>query len=135
MFLKWFIDHLASGGRAGVIVPNGVLFGSTNAATGLLVLSLLAVHSRAQLWIIYLVAFGYGLEPARSSESPLRSEYRNSGHPLRERNEPSGRVGTAALAPPEAVMQRRSWINRFSKWSAWGAGRPVRPAAAGCRRS
>jgi MFS family permease len=33
----------------------------TNAATGLLVLSLLAVHSRAQLWIIYLVAFGYGL--------------------------------------------------------------------------
>jgi type I restriction enzyme M protein len=35
LFLKWFIDHLAPGGRAGVIVPNGVLFGSTNAATGL----------------------------------------------------------------------------------------------------
>jgi type I restriction enzyme M protein len=35
LFLKWFIDHLASGGRAGVIVPNGVLFGSTNAVTGL----------------------------------------------------------------------------------------------------
>ena len=33
LFLKWFIDHLAPGGRAGVIVPNGVLFGSTNAAT------------------------------------------------------------------------------------------------------
>ncbi len=32
LFLKWFIDHLAPGGRAGVIVPNGVLFGSTNAA-------------------------------------------------------------------------------------------------------
>src|ERR1022692_1192977 len=32
----------------------------TNAATGLMVLSLLAVHSRAQLWIIYLVAFCYG---------------------------------------------------------------------------
>ena len=30
---EWFIDHLAPGGRAGVIVPNGVLFGSTNAAT------------------------------------------------------------------------------------------------------
>ena len=29
LFLKWFIDHLAPGGRAGVIVPNGVLFGST----------------------------------------------------------------------------------------------------------
>lgn len=28
LFLKWFIDHLAPGGRAGVIVPNGVLFGS-----------------------------------------------------------------------------------------------------------
>jgi len=34
-FLKWFIDHLTPGGRAGVIVPNGVLFGSTNAATAL----------------------------------------------------------------------------------------------------
>ena len=32
LFLKWFIDHLAPNGRAGVIVPNGVLFGSTNAA-------------------------------------------------------------------------------------------------------
>jgi len=29
LFLKWFIDHLAPGGRAGVIVPAGVLFGST----------------------------------------------------------------------------------------------------------
>jgi type I restriction enzyme M protein len=28
LFLKWFIDHLTEGGRAGVIVPNGVLFGS-----------------------------------------------------------------------------------------------------------
>jgi len=35
LFLKWFIDHLAPGGRAGVIVPNGVLFGSNNAATSL----------------------------------------------------------------------------------------------------
>jgi len=35
LFLKWFIDHLTSSGRAGVIVPNGVLFGSTNAATKL----------------------------------------------------------------------------------------------------
>ena len=35
LFLKWFIDHLTPKGRAGVIVPNGVLFGSTNAATGL----------------------------------------------------------------------------------------------------
>jgi type I restriction enzyme M protein len=32
LFLKWFIDHLTPGGRAGVIVPNGVLFSSTNAA-------------------------------------------------------------------------------------------------------
>lgn len=31
LFLKWFIDHLAHGGRAGVIVPNGVLFGSGKA--------------------------------------------------------------------------------------------------------
>ena len=35
LFLKWFIDHLTPNGRGGVIVPNGVLFGSTNAATGL----------------------------------------------------------------------------------------------------
>lgn len=32
LFLKWFIDHLSPGGRCGVIVPNGVLFGSTAAA-------------------------------------------------------------------------------------------------------
>lgn len=32
LFLKWFIDHLADGGRAGIIVPNGVLFGSNKAA-------------------------------------------------------------------------------------------------------
>jgi type I restriction enzyme M protein len=35
LFLKWIIDHLAANGRAGVIVPNGVLFGATNAATKL----------------------------------------------------------------------------------------------------
>lgn len=35
LFLKWFVDHLAPDGRTGVIVPNGVLFGSTNAATSL----------------------------------------------------------------------------------------------------
>ena len=35
LFLKWFIDHLTPSGRAGVIVPNGVLFGSNNAATSL----------------------------------------------------------------------------------------------------
>ncbi|MEI7733453.1 MAG: class I SAM-dependent DNA methyltransferase [Verrucomicrobiota bacterium] len=35
LFLKWIIDHLAPNGRAGVIIPNGVLFGSTNAATAL----------------------------------------------------------------------------------------------------
>ena len=32
LFLKWFIDHLTDTGRAGVIVPNGVLFGSGKAA-------------------------------------------------------------------------------------------------------
>ncbi|MDP2982061.1 MAG: class I SAM-dependent DNA methyltransferase [Candidatus Latescibacter sp.] len=31
LFLKWFLDHLADIGRAGVIVPNGVLFGSGKA--------------------------------------------------------------------------------------------------------
>jgi type I restriction enzyme M protein len=31
LFLKWFLDHLTDGGRAGVIVPNGVLFGSGKA--------------------------------------------------------------------------------------------------------
>jgi type I restriction enzyme M protein len=31
LFCKWFIDHLNAGGRAGVIVPQGVLTGSSNA--------------------------------------------------------------------------------------------------------
>ncbi len=31
LFVKWFMDHLSSKGRAGVIVPNGVLFGGTKA--------------------------------------------------------------------------------------------------------
>lgn len=32
LFLKWFLDHLAIDGRAGVIVPNGVLSGSGKAS-------------------------------------------------------------------------------------------------------
>jgi type I restriction enzyme M protein len=32
LFLKWFVDHLVPGGKAGVIVPNGVLFGSDKAS-------------------------------------------------------------------------------------------------------
>lgn len=32
LFAKWFFDHLVPGGRAGVIVPNGVLFGTSGAA-------------------------------------------------------------------------------------------------------
>jgi type I restriction enzyme M protein len=35
LFLKWFIDHLAPSGRAGVIVPNGVLSGTNKAPTRL----------------------------------------------------------------------------------------------------
>ena len=35
LFLKWFIDHLTSSGRSGVIVPNGVLSGSNKAPTKL----------------------------------------------------------------------------------------------------
>jgi len=31
LFLKWFIDHLADKGRAGVIVPEGIIFQSQNA--------------------------------------------------------------------------------------------------------
>ncbi|MGH8532797.1 MAG: HsdM family class I SAM-dependent methyltransferase, partial [Gammaproteobacteria bacterium] len=31
LFLKWFLDHLTDHGRTGVIVPNGVLFGSGKA--------------------------------------------------------------------------------------------------------
>jgi type I restriction enzyme M protein len=32
LFCKWFIDHLSPAGKAGVIVPAGVLFGSTKGA-------------------------------------------------------------------------------------------------------
>lgn len=32
LFVKWFVDHLSPTGRAGVIVPNGVLFGGNRAA-------------------------------------------------------------------------------------------------------
>jgi len=31
LFLKWFLDHLSDSGHGGVIVPNGVLFGSAKA--------------------------------------------------------------------------------------------------------
>jgi MFS family permease len=34
---------------------------ATNAAAGVMVLSLLAVHDRRHVWILYAVAFGYGL--------------------------------------------------------------------------
>lgn len=32
LFLKWIVDHLTPNGRAGMIVPNGVLFGSDKAS-------------------------------------------------------------------------------------------------------
>jgi type I restriction enzyme M protein len=32
LFVKWFVDHLSPTGRAGVIVPSGVLFGGNRAA-------------------------------------------------------------------------------------------------------
>lgn len=35
LFLKWFIDHLAPGGRAGVIVPQGILSEPSKAAKNL----------------------------------------------------------------------------------------------------
>lgn len=46
---KWarFIDHLADGGRAGVIVPNGVLFGSNNAVKAVRELLLTACDLQA----------------------------------------------------------------------------------------
>jgi len=47
LFLKWFIDHLADGGRAGVIVPNGVLFGSNNAVKAVRELLLTACDLQA----------------------------------------------------------------------------------------
>lgn len=35
LFLKWFIDHLAPNGRAGIVVPEGVVMGTDNASTRL----------------------------------------------------------------------------------------------------
>ena len=32
LFVKWFMDHLSDAGRAGIIIPNGVLFGGNKAA-------------------------------------------------------------------------------------------------------
>lgn len=42
-------------------LPRKPVLIATNVATAAVVLSLLAVHSRSQLWIIYLVAFWYGI--------------------------------------------------------------------------
>lgn len=42
-------------------LPRRPLLIGANAVTAAIVLSLLAVHSRSQLWIIYLVAFCYGI--------------------------------------------------------------------------
>jgi len=35
LFVKWFVDHLADGGRAGIIVPEGVVMGTDRASTAL----------------------------------------------------------------------------------------------------
>jgi type I restriction enzyme M protein len=47
LFAKWFIDHLTKGGRAGVIVPAGVLFGGNKAAKKIreLLLTECALHA------------------------------------------------------------------------------------------
>jgi MFS family permease len=48
-------------GHLADMLPRRPLLIGANAVTAVIVLSLLAVHSRAQLWIIYLVAFCYGI--------------------------------------------------------------------------
>ena len=50
LFMKWFVDHLSPTGRAGVIVPNGVLFGGNKAAVKIreLILNELRLASRDQ---------------------------------------------------------------------------------------
>jgi MFS family permease len=63
VFLVMGLAHLTSpiGGLVADRVRRRPLLIAANAATGIVVLGLLFVHSAAQLWVVYVVAFGYGL--------------------------------------------------------------------------
>jgi type I restriction enzyme M protein len=65
LFLKWFIDHLAPNGRAGVIVPNGVLFEPANAAASLRQLLLMECDLQA------VISFPNGVFTSNSGAAAL----------------------------------------------------------------
>lgn len=85
LFLKWFIDHLAPGGRAGVIVPNGVLFGSTNAATSLRELILTECDLQAVINLpsgVFKPYSGVGTAALIFQKSSSSQVTRHSSHPI-----------------------------------------------------
>ena len=96
LFLKWFIDHLADGGRAGVIVPNGVLFGSNKADKKVRELLLTTCDLQAVIALppgVFKPYSGVGtaifiFEKSRSTESVWFYELTADGYSLDDKRSP-----------------------------------------------
>jgi type I restriction enzyme M protein len=96
LFLKWFVDHLANGGRAGVIVPNGVLFGSSKADKKVRELLLTTCDLQAVIALpsgVFKPYSGVGtaifvFEKGRSTESVWFYELTADGYSLDDKRTP-----------------------------------------------
>jgi type I restriction enzyme M protein len=96
LFLKWFVDHLANGGRAGAIVPNGVLFGSSKADKKVRELLLTTCDLQAVIALpsgVFKPYSGVGtaifvFEKGRSTESVWFYELTADGYSLDDKRTP-----------------------------------------------
>jgi type I restriction enzyme M protein len=112
LFLKWFIDHLADGGRAGVIVPNGVLFGSSRADKKVRELLLTTCDLQAVIALpsgVFKPYSGVGtavfvFEKGRSTESVWFYELTADGYSLDDKRTP-----IEANDVPDLIVK---WPNR-----------------------
>ena len=104
LFLKWIIDHLAPGGRAGVIVPNGVLFGSNNAATGLREMLL----TECDLQAVISLPSGVFKPYAGVATAALIFEKRRE--PQLTRTDADGKKGVSESAPIRDIRGQFVWF-------------------------
>jgi type I restriction enzyme M protein len=139
LFLKWFLDHLTDSGRAGVIVPNGVLFGSGKAdrkvrelllttcdlqaiislpsgvfkpysGVGTAILIFQKGRSTKSVWFYELTADGYSLDDKRL-ENPEQNDIPDiiAKWPTREK-------GSNSFCVPIEKIQENDWQLAISRY-------------------
>ncbi|MBK9137423.1 MAG: SAM-dependent DNA methyltransferase [Verrucomicrobia bacterium] len=119
LFLKWFLDHLTDHGRAGVIVPNGVLFGSGRADRKVRELLLTTCELQAVIALpsgVFKPYSGVGTAILIFQKHPLTpplSSKRTSEQTIARMAKPTTTgelsAGADSLSPPRGEGQGEGW--------------------------